>query len=124
MALLACLCSFQHPFTGLTNRTLRALIAGLIPGYSARQMTYDLRRLRRKGFIQRIPRTQRYELTSEGRRLAVFFTKTYTRIVNPALAELDPALPPGITARSPLASSWHAFERAIEDKINQAAITA
>ena len=93
MALLACLCCYQHLFAGLTNRTLRELIAGLIPGYGARQMTYDLRRLRRKGFIQRIPRTQRYELTSEGRRLAVFFTKTYTRIVNPSLAELDPALP-------------------------------
>ena len=99
MALLACLCSYQHLFAGLTNRTLRALIAGLIPGYSARQMTYDLRRLRRKGFIQRIPRTQRYELTCEGRRLAVFFTKTYTRIVNPSLAELDPAAP---QPRSPL----------------------
>jgi len=34
---------------------LRELIAGLIPGYTARQMTYDLRRLRRKHFIQRIP---------------------------------------------------------------------
>ncbi|MGI8414010.1 MAG: hypothetical protein ACR2LV_10270, partial [Solirubrobacteraceae bacterium] len=63
MALLACLCSYQHLFT---NRSLRGLIAGLIPGYNARQMTYDLRRLRRKGFIQRIPRTHRYELTSEG----------------------------------------------------------
>ena len=124
MALLACLCSFQHLFAGLTNRSLRELIAGLIPGYSARQMTYDLRRLRRKGLIQRIPPTQRYELTSEGRRLAVFFTKTYTRIVNPSLAELDPALPAEIIARSPLASSWRAFEHAIEDKIKQAAITA
>ena len=103
MALLACLCSFQHLFAGLTNRTLRELIAGLIPGYGARQMTYDLRRLRRKGFIQRIPRTHRYELTSEGRRLAVFFTKTYTRIVNPSLAELDPTLPTEIASahRSP-----------------------
>ena len=103
MALLACLCSYQHLFTGLTNRTLRELIAGLIPGYGPRQMTYDLRRLRRKGFIQRIPRTQRYELTGEGRRLAVFFTKTYTRIVNPSLAELDPPLPAEIAAdhRSP-----------------------
>ena len=99
MALLACLCCFQHLFAGLTNRSLRELIAGLIPGYSARQMTYDLRRLRRKRFIQRIPRTQRYELTSEGRRLAVFLTKTYTRIVNPSLAELDPALPPEIATR-------------------------
>ena len=35
MALLACLCSYQHLFAGLTNRTLRELIAGLIPGYGA-----------------------------------------------------------------------------------------
>ena len=124
MALLACLCCFQHLFAGLTNRSLRELIAGLIPGYSARQMTYDLRRLRRKGFIQRIPRTQRYELTSEGRRLAVFLTKTYTRIVNPSLAELDPALPPDIADRAPLAKTWRAFERAIQDRINEAAIMA
>ena len=122
MALLACLCSYQHLIVGLTNRSLRALIAGLIPGYGARQMTYDLRRLSRKGFIQRIPRTQRYELTREGRRLAVFFSKTYTRIVNPSLAELDPALPIEIARRQPLAIAYHAFERAIEDKIKQAAI--
>jgi hypothetical protein len=122
--LLACLCSFQHLFAGLTNRSLRELIAGLIPGYTARQMTYDLRRLRRKGFIQRIPRTQRYQLTREGRRLAVFFTKTYTRIVNPSLAELDPALPNEIAKRSPLAVSYRAFEAAIEDKIKQATIAA
>jgi hypothetical protein len=44
MVLLACLSSFQHLFTGLTNRSLRELIAGLIPGYTPRQMTYDLRR--------------------------------------------------------------------------------
>lgn len=124
MALLACLCCFQHLFAGLTNRTLRELIAGLIPGYSARQMTYDLRRLRRKRFIQRIPRTHRYELTCEGRRLAVFFTKTYTRIVNPSLAELDPDLPPDIADRAPLAKTWRAFERALQDRIAEATIMA
>jgi hypothetical protein len=124
MALLACLCSFQHLFAGLTNRSLRELIAGLIPGYGARQMTYDLRRLRRKGFIQRIPRTQQYELTSEGRRLAVFLTKTYTRIVNPSLAELDPTLPDDIADRTPLAKTWRAFERAIDNRIKEAAIAA
>lgn len=73
MALLACLCSFQHLFAGLTNRTLRPQIAELIPGYTRAQMTYDLRRLRRKGLIRRIPRSQRYELTAFGRRTAVFF---------------------------------------------------
>ncbi|MCA1698562.1 MAG: hypothetical protein LC790_06510, partial [Actinobacteria bacterium] len=93
MALLACLCHYGHLLNGLTNRSLRELIAGLIPGYSANQATYDLRRVRRKGLIRRIPHSQRYELTEQGRRIAVFFTKTYTRIVNPALAELDPQLP-------------------------------
>ena len=91
MALLASLCAFCHLFEWLTNRSLRALLAGLLPGYSARQATYDLRRLGRKGLIARIPRSQHYELTSEGRRHVVFFTKTYTRIVNPSLAELDSA---------------------------------
>ena len=111
MALLACLCSFQHLFAGLTISSLRELIAGLIPGYTARQMTYDLRRLRRKGFIQRIPRTQRYELTRQGHAgAAVFFTKTYTRIVNPALAELDPHLPADIAQRTALATSGRAYE--------------
>ena len=124
MALLACLCSYQHLFAGLTNKTLRELISVLIPGYGPRQMTYDLRRLRRKGFIHRIPHSQRYELTGEGRRLAVFFTKTYTRILNPTLAALDPALPAEIADRSPIARAWRAFEHAIDAQIKHAALAA
>jgi hypothetical protein len=87
-------------------------------------MTYDLRRLRRKGLIRRIPRTQRYQLTNEGRRLAVFFTKTYTRIVNPTLAELDPALPQHIARHTPLGRPWREFERALDGRIADAALTA
>ena len=63
-------------------------------------------------------------MTGEGRRLAVFFGKTYTRIVNPALAELDPQLPVEIAKRTPLAIAWRASERALDDKIEQAAIAA
>lgn len=124
MALLAALCGFQHLFDGVTNRSLRALMTATIPDYTARQMTYDLRRLRRKGLLRRIPRSQRYELTSDGRRLAVFLTKTYTRIVNPALAELDPKLPADIAARSPLARGWRTFENALDERIEEAAIAA
>ena len=124
LVLLAALCGFAHLFEGLTNRSLRTLMTAAIPGYTARQMTYDLRRLRRKDLIRRIPRTQRYELTREGRRLAVFFTKTYTRIVNPSLAELDPKLPAAIAARSPLAHGWRTFEQALDERINEAAIAA
>jgi hypothetical protein len=124
MALLACLCHYGHLFNGLTNRSLRELIAGLIPDYSTGQATYDLRRVRRKGLIHRIPHSQRYELTDEGRRIAVFFTKTYTRVVNPSLAELDPHLPDDIARHSPLARSWRDFEAALNERIQQAAIAA
>jgi len=124
MALLACLCSFQHLFQGFSNRTLRPMIAELIDGYTQGQMTYDLRRLRRKGLIHRIPRSQRYELTHLGRMIAVFFTKTYVRILNPALAELDPHLPEDIAKRSDLARAYRAFERALDQRIKQAAIAA
>jgi DNA-binding MarR family transcriptional regulator len=122
MALLSCLCSFGHLFAGLTNRSLRELMAQLIPGYTAGQMTYDLRRLRAKGLIRRVPRSHRYELTEQGRRIAVFCTKTYTRILNPGVAELDPRLPAHIAARSDLAQAWRAYEHALENKIKQAAI--
>jgi hypothetical protein len=46
------------------------------------------------------------------------------RIINPALAEPDPTLPSDIAQRAPLATAWRTFERALEDKIKQAAIAA
>jgi len=123
-ALLASLCSFSHLLEGVTNHSLRTLVAGFLPGYSARQMTYDLRRLRANGFLVRIERTNRYQLTEQGRRLAVFFAKTYVRVLNPSLAELDPALPAEIAYSSPLARSWRAFDRALTLRIADAALSA
>jgi len=123
-ALLASLCAFTHLVEGVSNRSLRTLVAGLLPGYTAAQMTYDLRRLRLNGLLVRVPGSNRYELTPHGRRLAVFLTKTYARIVLPSLAELDPALPDQIAARSPLARGWRAYERALEQRIARAALTA
>jgi hypothetical protein len=108
MAPLSCLCSFTHLSAGLANRSLRDPLAALIPGYDAGQMTYDLRRLRGKGHIRRVPRSHRYELTEQGRRIAVFLTKTYTRILSPGLAELDPRLPADVAA---LARAWRAYEQ-------------
>jgi hypothetical protein len=61
--------------------------------YTARQMGYDLRRLVRKGLLQRLGRQLRYELTTTGRRLALFLTKLLTRVLRPGLQALDPLLP-------------------------------
>src|SRR6266516_3720877 len=62
--------------------------------YSSRQATYDLRRLRRKSLITRVPGSQRYYLTGLGRQAAVLFTKAHTRVLAPGLALIDPTLPP------------------------------
>jgi hypothetical protein len=54
MALVGALCITLNAVTGFTNRSLRAQVAGLLgTPYSTAQMTYDLRRLRRKGLIRR-----------------------------------------------------------------------
>jgi hypothetical protein len=123
-ALLSSLCAFSHLLEGITNRSLRTLVAGLLPGYSARQMSYDLRRLCRNGLLIRVPGTHRYQLTPEGRRLAVFLAKTYARIVLPSLPELDPTLPEQIAQRTPLAHAWRAYERALDARIADAALAA
>ena len=71
MALLASVAAFAHVIGGLTNKTLRAQMAVLwSPDYSQGQASYDLRRLRLKGFIERVEHTNAYRVTSHGRRMA------------------------------------------------------
>jgi hypothetical protein len=115
MALMAAIAGFSHLITGFDNRSLvhrmRALLAD---DYSSRHATYDLRRLRRKQILTRIPNTHRYQLTSTGRAVAVFFTKAYGRILGPGLAALDPRLPSDLTSRSPLARAWRDLLREID----------
>ena len=49
-------------------------------------MTYDLRRLRLHGLIQRVPRTNTYVTTPAGLRVAVFYTKVHDRVLGPLLS--------------------------------------
>jgi hypothetical protein len=86
MALAGALCGVIHTVTGFTNRSLRGLVAGLLGSdYSANQMSYDLRRLRLHGLIERIGRTNTYQLTPAGQRVAVFYTKLAGRLLGPLL---------------------------------------
>jgi hypothetical protein len=77
-----------------------------------------------KWFIQRIPYSQRYAVTTGGRRRSVLFTKNDTRIVNPSLADsVSLHFPPESTARSP--SLGHGTRSGgLDDKIRLAAISA
>jgi hypothetical protein len=93
-ALMSAIVGFGHLVAGFDNRTLTRLMASLLDtGYTSRQATYDLRRLRRKQLIERLPHSNRYQLTVLGRRVAVLFTKAHGRILAPGLTATDPALP-------------------------------
>ncbi len=94
MAVMAALVGFTHLLAAFDNPTLVRLVGTLIDGpYTSQQATYDLRRLKRKGLIIRLPGSHRYQLTPLGRRVAVLFTKAYGRVLAPGLATLGPRLP-------------------------------
>jgi hypothetical protein len=77
--------------TGITNKSLRALMTGLLHApYTPGQMTYDLRRLRLTGLITRIEHTNRYVLTPDGVSMAVFYTKLHNRLLRPLMAAASP----------------------------------
>ena len=88
------LCLFALAPTGFRHGALRQHVAQLqgrdLAGYSAGSMTYDLRRLRLHGLIERIPRTHRYRLTPLGAQVAMLYARLYARALRPA-ASLQPA---------------------------------
>ena len=124
-ALLNAVLMFVFVARGFTNKELRQAFAILLgkgpedikPG----RMSYELRRLRLHGLIERLPTTHRYRLTDEGLRTALFYTRVYSRILRPAMAPIIPTAP----ADSPASMRrFHAAEAAINSWCDDAHITA
>ena len=71
-------------------------MTGLLGGrnYTINQASYDLARLRTNGLITRIPGKNRYRLTGDGLRFAIFYTKVHDRLLRPLLAADRPPAPP------------------------------
>ncbi len=125
MAVMSAVIGFTHLLAGFDNRALTQLVATLLDHsytshhpYTSRQATYDLRRLKRKGLIVRLPGTHRYQLTSLGRQVAVLFTKAYGRVLAPGLATMDPRLPAELVRRSPLATAWRQLDHALDEFVH------
>jgi hypothetical protein len=74
--------------------------------------------------IRRLDHAHRYELTTVGRAVAVLFTKSYARVLTPGLAILNPRLGEDIRRRTPLATAWQAFQRAINDFVDRSLLAA
>jgi len=125
-ALLQALCLVAVLPAGITSRQLRPHVAQLLgvpdDQYTARQMGYDLRRLVRKGFLRRLGRRLCYELTTEGRRLALFLAKLLTRVLRPGLQALDPILPS--TAPPALRSGLQEVDSAVRAMLDDARLAA
>jgi hypothetical protein len=124
-ALLALLLTFRlHPH-GFTNADLRTHLAGLLGAdpntWPAGRATYDLRRLRLHGLIQRIPHTHRYQVTDSGLHQALFLTRVHDRLIRTGTAHLTDPDPP---ARSPLRAAARAYDTAIARITTQAGLTA
>ena len=85
-------------------------------------MTYDLRRLRLHGLIERIPHTHRYAVSSLGKRVCLFFTKVNARIIRPGLSQLFDGCPKA--PNRPLATAIKQFERSCEQFFAEAKLAA
>src|SRR5262249_5847603 len=89
LALLGALLVFRLLPRGFCNRELKEHLAPLLgeePGALTQgRMTYQLRRLRLHGLIGRQAGTHRYTVTDLGLRVALFFTRSYSRVVRPGL---------------------------------------
>ena len=118
-ALLAALVVFRLLPAGFRNADLRAHLApllGLTPADMTQgRMSYDLRRLRLHGLIERLPGTHRYVVTNHGLKIAVFLTRVHNRLVRPGLAELlDDHSPP-----TPLRRRFDQLDTAINAKASR-----
>ena len=114
-ALLGALAAFRLLPRGFTHPQLRERVAALLgttlEAWSPGRMTYDLRRLRLRGLIERIPRSRRYRVTDEGIRLALCFQRTYARVLRPSLSVIfDDAA----EAPTPLQKAVQRFDREID----------
>jgi hypothetical protein len=86
-ALAGSLAILGFAVTGITNKSLRAWMTGLLgKPYTMSQASYDLARLRRNGLITRRPHANTYDLTSDGQQFAVFYTKVHDQVLYPVMA--------------------------------------
>jgi hypothetical protein len=102
----------RHHLAAMSGRDPQSLTQGAI--------TYQLRRLRLHGFIERLPNSFRYRVTQFGFRAALFFTRTYNRILRPGLAAALPALR---SIDAPLKRTFDNIDAQINAWINQAQLT-
>jgi hypothetical protein len=121
-SLLAVLILFVLQPRGFRHKELRPLLAqhrGLDPErLTPNQISYDLRRLRGHGLIERLPKSHRYQLTDQGLKVAYLYQHTLQRVIRPALSKiLDPNLPPSSPLQRAFQNLHHHLDSFFQEKI-------
>jgi hypothetical protein len=110
---------------GFCNRDLReqvAVLTGQLPtAITQGRMTYDLRRLRLHGMIERIPTTHRYRVTPFGLRVALLFTRVHARRYRPSVTQFSSKSPP---ENSRLGRHFQNLEDTIDIYVQEAKLAA
>jgi hypothetical protein len=127
-ALFSLLVCFSFQPHGMRRRDLREPLAHLLgidpskmtPG----RLTYDLRRLRLHGIIERIENSHRYRLTAEGLRIALFFSRTYARLIRPGLDKIMRMIPLARGGGTRLEELIRSFDREIGKLCREVNLTA
>jgi len=113
LAILSALVLFRLLPRGFANRDMRQHVAATLGRcFRSGQITYDLRRLRLHGFIERIPNTHRYRVTRQGARAALFLTRSYARLLRPGLAVIKSDTEP--SASVPLRKAFERVDHEIQ----------
>jgi hypothetical protein len=124
-ALLAVLLIFRLQPDGFTNAALRTHLTQLLginpDRWPAGRATYDLRRLRLHGLIERIPHTHRYRVTDTGLHHAMFLTRVHNRLLRTGTAQLADPTPP---APTPLRAAVRTYDAALDELTRQAGLAA
>src|SRR6516165_8486849 len=103
----------RRPLAALSGRAPDQISQGAI--------TYQLRRLRLHGFVERLPKSFRYRVTEFGLRAALFFTRAYNRLLRPASAA---ALPGISVVANPLKRAFANVDAQLTKWINHAQLAA
>src|SRR3954453_17900897 len=124
-ALLQALLIFRLLPGGFLNRDLRSQLTDLLGRHpdaiTTGQMTYDLRRLRAHGLIERISGSHRYRVTDTGLHHAMLLTHVHPGVLAHGPAQLlDPA-PPRPT---PLRSAARAYQDALDQLTGETELAA
>ncbi len=124
-ALLAVLLIFRLQPNGFSNADLRHHLTGILgvdpDTWKPGRATYDLRRLRLHGLIERIPHTHRYRVTENGLHQAMFLTRVHNRLIRAGEAHLTDSQPP---TAAPLRAAARAYDTALNQLIQQSGLAA